>query len=55
MTDKKKKKSGKEVIVKPEGNKFIITKTNGKKITRYGMDEGMIKHHRSIGNKVVEA
>ena len=50
MTDKKetKKKPAKKVI------KFKITKANGRVIYRDRLDEGRIKHHESIGNKVEE-
>ena len=34
--------------------KFKITKKNGKVIFRDTLDEGRIKHHESIGNKVEE-
>ena len=34
--------------------KFKITKANGKIIFRDRLDEGRIKHHESIGNKVEE-
>ena len=50
MADKKetKKKPVKKVM------KFKITKANGKVIYRDRLDEGRIKHHESIGNKVEE-
>ena len=49
MAEKKAtKKKSKEVI------KFKITKANGKVIFRDRLDEGRIKHHESIGNKVEE-
>ena len=48
MADKKeaKKKPAKKVM------KFKITKANGRVIFRDRLDEGRIKHHESIGNKV---
>ena len=49
MAEKKEtKKKAKEVI------KFKITKANGRVIFRDRLDEGRIKHHESIGNKVEE-
>ena len=50
MAEKKaiKKKPAKKEM------KFKITKANGKVIFRDRLDEGRIKHHESIGNKVEE-
>ena len=50
MAEKKetKKKPEKKVM------KFKITKANGRVIYRDILDEGRIKHHESIGNKVEE-
>ena len=45
---KETKKKSKEAM------KFKITKANGKVIFRDRLDEGRIKHHESIGNKVEE-
>ena len=43
----------KEVKKKPKKvMKFKITKANGKVIFRDRLDDGRIKHHESIGNKV---
>ena len=41
---------------KPEKKsmKFKITKKNGRVIFRDRLDEGRIKHNKSIGNKVEE-
>ena len=50
MADKKETKKKPEKKV----NKFKITKANGKVIFRDRLDEGRIKHHESIGNKVEE-
>ena len=48
MAEKKetKKKPAKKAM------KFKITKANGRIIFRDRLDEGRIKHHESIGNKV---
>ena len=50
MAEKKetKKKPAKKAM------KFKITKANGRVIFRDRLDEGRIKHHKSIGNKVEE-
>ena len=50
MADKKETKKKPEKKV----NKFKITKANGRVIFRDRLDEGRIKHHESIGNKVEE-
>ena len=48
MADKKETKKKPEKKV----NKFKITKANRRVIFRDRLDEGRIKHHESIGNKV---
>ena len=47
------KKETKKKPVK-KAMKFKITKANGRVIFRDRLDEGRIKHHESIGNKVEE-
>tara|TARA_R110002020_G_scaffold408346_1_gene618218 strand:+ start:50 stop:202 length:153 start_codon:yes stop_codon:yes gene_type:complete len=47
MPDKKESKKKEKKIMK-----FKITKKNGKVIYRDRLDEGRIKHHETIGNKV---
>ena len=47
MAEKKETKKKPEKVMK-----FKITKANGKVIFRDRLDEGRIKHHESIGNKV---